>query len=148
MTWNQVYPKGDPPNLSEISDYIQTPLWDALCTHLESIYAVTPTVEHSRCSGAPGWNLKYKKGGRALCTLYPAQGFFTCMVSVGSKEVMEAELLLGGCTEYVQTLYQATKPFNGGRWLMIGITSAEILEDVKMLISLRMNSTKRNNKSL
>ena len=142
MNWNQLYPKGSPPDLTAVSDFIQNPLWDALCAHLESSYGVSPTIEHSICSGAPGWNLKYKKGGRALCTLYPAQGFFTCMVSVGSKEAMEAELLLGNCTEYLQTLYWAAKPFNGGRWLMIAVTSAEILEDVKTLISLRMQKKK------
>lgn len=142
MNWNQLYPKGSPPDLTAVSDFIQNPLWGELCAHLESSYGVSPTIEHSICSGVPGWNLKYKKGGRALCTLYPAEGFFTCMVSVGSKEAMEAELLLGNCTEYLQTLYWAAKPFNGGRWLMIEVTSAEILKDVKMLIALRMQKKK------
>lgn len=142
MNWSQIYPKGSSPDLSAVSDYIHNPLWNELCTHLESSYGVSPTVEYSICSGAPGWNLKYKKSGRALCTLYPAQGFFTCMVSVGSKEAMEVELLLGACTEYLQTLYWRAKPFNGGRWLMIEVTSAEVLEDVKMLIYLRMKKKK------
>lgn len=142
MNWNQLYPKSSPPHLSAVSDYIQTPLWNELCLHLEHTYNVPPTVEYSTCSGAPGWNLKYKKSGRALCTLYPAQGFFTCMVSVGRREAMEAEILLNSCTEYLQKLYWKTTLFNGGRWLMIEVTEPEFLEDVKVLISLRMR--KRN----
>lgn len=142
MNWNELYSKGSPPDLSAVSAHVKSPLWEELCAHLERSYSVSPTVEHSICSGAPGWNLKYKKGGRALCTLYPAQGFFTCLVSIGSKEAMEAELLLPTCTDYLQRLYWGTQLFNGGRWLMIEVTSQEILEDVKTLIALRVKKKK------
>ena len=138
MDWNQRYPGDTPPDLSAVSTYIGSPLWAQLCTHLEDNYGVHPLVEHSICSGAAGWNLKYRKSSRALCTLYPAQGFFTCMVSVGRKEALEAELLLPGCTDYVQQLYWNTKLYNGGRWLMIQTTTPEILRDVKALIALRV----------
>lgn len=82
MHWNEVYPKEFQLDLAAVSAYIGNPLWDHLCEHLGDTYGVFPTVEHSICSGAPGWNLKYKKSGRALYTLYPTQGFFTCLVSV------------------------------------------------------------------
>lgn len=138
MDWNQRYPKAQAPDLEQISAFVASPLWDALCSHLESCYGVLPQVEHSICSGAPGWNVKFKKGGRALCTLYPSHGCFTCLVSVGSREAMEAELLLSRCTGYVRELYWKTALFNGGRWLMICVTSPEILEDTQQLISLRV----------
>ncbi len=142
MEWKELYSKGCRPDLTAIAVYIESPLWNRLCEHVESIYGISPVIEHSVCSGAPGWNIKYKKGGRALCTLYPAQGFFTCLVSVGSKEAMEAELLLPSCTSYLQELYRNTRVFNGGRWLMIEVTSEAILEDVKMLIDLRVKKKK------
>jgi len=142
MNWSDQYPKGCPPDLASISKFIESPLWEELCQHLEGKYHVMPKVEHSICSSAPGWNLKYKKSGRALCTLYPAQGFYTCLVSIGSKEAMEAEVLLGTCTEYLQNLYWSTKPFQGGRWLMIEVSSSDILEDVKELIALRVKKKK------
>ncbi len=142
MNWNELFPKGIPPGLSAVSEYIASPLWEALRTHLEDTYGVQPTVEHSVCSGAAGWNLKYKKRGRALCTLYPAQGFFTCLVSIGKREAPEAELLLGSCTEDIQQLYWNTRLHNGGRWLMIAVTSPEILADTQALIALRMKKKK------
>ena len=143
MNWNEQYPKNAMPHLQEVSGFVANPLWDELCSHLESCYGVLPKIEHSSCSGAPGWNIKYKKSGQALCTLYPDNGFFTCLVSVRSREAMEAELLLSPCTEYIRNLYWNTKPFNGGRWLMISVTSAEILEDVKKFIDLRVKKKKR-----
>lgn len=143
MNWNEQYSKTTMPNLHEVSCFVANPLWDELCAYIESCYDVLPKTEHSICSGAPGWNIKYKKNGRSLCTLYPANGFFTCLVSMGNREAMEAELLLSACTEYVRNLYWNTKPFNGGRWLMVSVTSVEILEDVKKLIDLRVQKKGR-----
>ncbi len=139
MNWSECYPKTQMPNLQQISIFVANPLWEELCAHLESCYDVLPKIEHSICSGAPGWNVKYKKSGRALCTLYPSHGYFTCLVSVGSREAMEAELLLSVCTETVRSLYWSTAPYNGGRWLMIPVSSPEILDDVKRLIALRVH---------
>lgn len=138
MNWNELYPKMIQPQLPQISSYIGTPLWDKLCEHLEEVYHVSPRIEHSICSGAPGWNVKYKKSSRALCTLYPSDGYFTAMVSVGVRETLEVEQMLSLCTDYLRELYQNTPPFNGGRWLMIEVRTPEILEDVKRLIALRM----------
>ncbi|MBU5627830.1 DUF3788 domain-containing protein [Oscillibacter sp. MSJ-2] len=138
MDWNTLYPKNTHPTLPELSAYVDSPLWEQLLGHLKTAYGVVPRLEHSVCSGAPGWNLKYKKGGRALCTLYPAQGRYTCLVSIGGRESVEAEALLCACTDYVRTLYEKTRLFQGGRWLMIDVTTPEILEDVKALIALRM----------
>lgn len=142
MNWNELYSKGSPPDVTAVSSHVKSPLFEELCTHLEHTYSVSSTIEHSTCSGAPGWNLKYKKSGRALCTLYPGQGFFTCLVSIGSRETVAAELLLPLCTNYLQELYRNARPLRGGRWLMIEVTSREILEDVKALIALRMKPKK------
>jgi len=138
MTWFERYPKAQQPTLQEISDFITSPLWNGLCTWAEQSYQIEPKVEHSTCSGAPGWNVKYKKGGRALCTLYPDEGQFTALITVGAKEAPEAELLLPTCSEYIQELFARTQTFNGARWLMIRVSDAAVLEDVKKLVRLRV----------
>lgn len=142
MNWNELYPQMIKPDLSTVSEYIDSPLWDDLLCHIEETYNVFPTMDHSVCSGAAGWNLKYKKSSRALCTLYPGEGFFTCLVSIGRKEAAETEALMTTFTDYIQQLYWNTRLFNGGRWLMINVTSPEILADTKQLIALRMKKRK------
>ncbi len=138
MTWNETFSRDKEPEFNQISDYIGSPYWDALNEYLQSSYSVKPKIEHSICSGAPGWNVKYKKSGRSLCVLYPDKGFFTCLICIGAKEATEAELLLTACSDYSQNLYWNAPPFNGSRWLMIEVTTPEILEDVKKLISTRV----------
>lgn len=138
MSWFQRYPKSQQPTLEQISEYIASPLWGELCQWAEKSYQIEPKVEHSTCSGAPGWNVKYKKGGRALCTLYPDEGQFTALVTIGAKEASEVELLQPTYSEYMQELFARTQAFNGARWLMIRVTDAQVLEDVKKLIRLRV----------
>ena len=140
MNWNEQFAKDRQPDLLQISAHISSDLWEKLCAHLEQTYDVQPRIEHSQCAGAPGWNVKYKKGGRALCTLYPREGFFTCLVAVGGREALEAELMLSACTEYTRALYWRAKPYNGARWLMIDVTAEYILDDVKKLIALRIKA--------
>ena len=138
MNWLEAYPKSEEPTLQQISDFIASPLWNGLCSWAEGSYSVAPKVEHSTCSGAPGWNVKYKKSGRALCTLYPDRGQFIALVTIGAKEAPEAELLLPTCSDYIRELFARTQTFNGARWLMIRITDAQVLADVKQFIRLRV----------
>lgn len=137
MAWSEQYKKTDEPALTQIAEYIGSPLWRELCGFVETVYESSPKIEYSMCSGAPGWNVKYKKSGRALCTLYPHEGFFTCLICIGAKEAMEAELVLSVCLPNTRELYQKAKPFNDTRWLMIDVTSEAILEDVKRLLYVR-----------
>ena len=138
MNWLEAYPKSEEPTLQQISDFIASPLWNGLCSWAEGSYSVAPKVEHSTCSGAPGWNVKYKKSGRALCTLYPDRGQFIALVTIGAKEAPEAELLLPTCSDYIRELFARTQTFNGARWLMIHISDERVLEDVKKFIRLRV----------
>ena len=89
MNWFERYPKAIQPTLEEISDFIASPLWNGLCTWAEETYQIEPKVEHSTCSGAPGWNVKYRKSSRALCTLYPDEGQFTAMVTMDKVKATE-----------------------------------------------------------
>lgn len=137
MEWSERFKKEQEPDLEQVAEYIGSPLWRELCGFLETNYEIRPKVEYGTCSGAPGWNLKYRKSGRALCTLYPNRGFFTCLICIGPKEEMEAELVLTLCCPYTRELYQKSRPMNATRWLMLDITSEDVLEDAKRLLSVR-----------
>lgn len=89
-----------------------------------------------------GWNVKFRKGSRAICTNYPRRGYFTCLVCIGGREAAQAELLLPACGSYVRELYFSVQPFNGARWLMINVDSPAVLNDLKRLVSARMGTPK------
>ena len=71
MVWHEAYPADRQPDMEEIDSFIGSPYWKSLCTYVERNYLVTPRIEFSRCTMQTGWNVKYKKSSRAICTLYP-----------------------------------------------------------------------------
>lgn len=137
MTWLEMYGKEKQPTEAQIEAYIQNPLWDALHVYLQGAYQTAPKMSFSGCSGQPGWNMKYQKGGKSLCTLYPMEGFFIALVVVGEKERDAVEQLLPTYTPYVQALYGRAAALMGARWLMAEVTDETILDDVKRLIAVR-----------
>ena len=137
MDWNLLYSNVTPPTWEQITEYIGSPLWADFNERIQSAYQVKPCMEHSRCSMQAGWNIKYKKGGKSLCTLYPMQGYFIALVVVGSRELTEAEFLMPQCSDYVQTVFKNTKTGNRQKWLMLDVRDRGIMDDVFSLINLR-----------
>lgn len=142
MSWSEAFTNETKPDLNSISTYVNCANWEDLCTFIEQTYQIKPSIEYSKCSGAPGWNVKYKKSSRSLCTLYPERGRFICLISIGRKEAPEAELILTACSQYVQELYKNTVLYNGSRWLMIDVTTDQIQQDVKELLCIRIHPPK------
>ena len=102
MSWVNLYSADRQPTKAEIAEYIANPLWDEMNDFLRKNYKVEPSYSYSACSGQPGWNIKYQKAGRSLCTLYPMSGYFIALVVIGAKEQVEAAssgdmLVSGGC---------------------------------------------------
>lgn len=137
MEWNMLYSNAAPPTWEQVAEYIGNPLWTDFNERIQSAFRVKPCMEYSRCSMQAGWNVKYRKGGKALCTLYPMEGYFIALVVVGPREMAEAELLVPLCSDYVQTVFQNTRTMNGQKWLMLDVRNQETMEDVFRLIHLR-----------
>jgi len=137
MEWSQRYASDQVPTFEAMDTFINSPLWSDLNTYLQKAYAIVPKITYSGCSLQPGWNVKYQKSGKSLCTLYPMQGFFIALVVIGSKEMTEAELCMPLCSAYTQTLFTSTEVFMSSKWLMIHVTDADVLNDARRLIALR-----------
>lgn len=137
MDWNERYSAEDQPSLKAIDEFVNTELWSDMNTFLRESYGVEPETSYSCCSGQPGWNVKYRKAGRSLCTLYPMEGFFIALVVIGNKEYDEALEVIPECTPYARALFERTQHSAGGRWLMINVTDEAILDDVKRLVQVR-----------
>ena len=137
MEWSKKFEQAAQPSFEEIEAFIGSKLWQELNLALQERYRIMPALSFSKCAAQPGWNVKYKKGGKSLCTLYPMDGFFIALVTIGNKETHELEQTLSSYSEYTQDLYRRTSFSCGGRWLMINVTEKAILNDVVNLVYLR-----------
>ena len=129
------------PTLEEIGAYVRTPVFARFCGEIQETHRCAEKIEYSACSLAPGWNVKFKKAGKTLCTIYPHEQYFTAMVVVGRKEKAAAEALLPSCAPALQEIYRETREGNGQRWLMIDLEDeGPLYRDALRLIQLRRSA--------
>lgn len=137
MSWQEMYLQDNKPTIQQIGKYVNSPFWNKLNDELAAAYSIEPQIEYSCCSMQKGWNVKYKKKGRSLCTLYPMDNNFTALVVIGKKEQMEAEFVITGCGKYMRNLFDEIPYTNGAKWLMIEVKNKTALRDVENLIAVR-----------
>ena len=91
----EMFDKDVQPAESEIEDFVGTELFTDLHNHVCERYNVKPKMAYSNCAMDNniwrGWNIKYQKSGKSLCTIYPQQGYFLVLVPGKSFEVKNAE---------------------------------------------------------
>ena len=104
--------------------------------YLTETYHALPKIEYSGCS-LKGWNIKYRKKGKNLCTIYPQEGCFKILVIASERQQVEIEFFIQTCCREVQEAYENTKFFNGGKWLFLDITDTKIQKDILELIHFR-----------
>ena len=126
------------PSLEEISEYIGCPMFLRFCSELKETYKCSEQIEFSSCSMERGWNIKFKKSGKSLCTIYPRESYFTVMVVVGRKEKAFVEAILEECTPQLREIYHQTREGNGQRWLMLDLEDCEAMyQDILRLSAIR-----------
>lgn len=129
------------PTTEEIGEFIRNDLFKELCGQLDAKYKVLCKIEFSKCTWEYGWNVKFKKAGKTLCTVYPREGYFTAMVVVSGKEKEQVEEILPELSPILQQIYHSTEEGNGQRWLMIDLEDTDaVYEDVLKLIDIRRKS--------
>ena len=129
------------PNIEEISNFVDNALFDELCRYMDREYQALVKIEYSGDKVLLGWNLKFKKAGRTLCTVYPRRGHFPMLLVVGPKEKLRAEALLPELSCEFQAIYNNTQEGMGQRWLLFDFqTHTEVFEDALQLIRIRRQS--------
>jgi len=148
MNWDEKFNEDNVPSKEDIGAYIKEtrPIWDELTAYIEETYQVKAQSAFSKCPMQPGWNIKYKKGGKALCTLYPMASYFIALVVVGPKEEDEVKtgIEAGLFTDYLKELFYKTSYSAMGRWLMIEVRDKTVLNDIKELLGIRVKPKKSN----
>lgn len=130
--------KNYPPILEEIGEYIRNPLFLEFCSELKETCQCREKIEFSSCSWERGWNIKFKKSGKTLCTLYPRENYFTAMLVVGQKEKEPFEALLPECSAELREIYRQTKEGNGQKWLTLDLQDkGGLYRDALRLAALR-----------
>ena len=119
MEWNRLYGKDRKPTLEEAGTFAGGLLSEDFMGFMAENCPAAPKLEYSGCTMQPGWNIKFKKNGKNVCTLYPLDGYFICMILIGGDAMAEMEARLGDFTPYIQGKFRDTRIFQGSRWLYL-----------------------------
>ena len=124
----------------ELSGYIEEPAlswWLDLNAFLQNTYKAKPKMSFSKCSMQKGWNVKYQKSGKSLCTLYPEKESFIVLIVIKLEMIPIIEAMKNDFEPVVLNLVKSARPFNGTKWLMIRVENEDILKSVRELLVLK-----------
>ena len=89
----ETFDKAIQPTEAQLRDFVGTELFVDLHNYICDRYKVKPKMAYSNCAMDNniwrGWNIKYQKSGKSLCTIYPQQGYFLVLVPGKSFEVKD-----------------------------------------------------------
>jgi len=128
------------PAYDQIFDYMNETAqaqWQDLNSFIQQKYKASPKIMYSKCSAKPGWNVKYNKSGKSLCTLYPEKEGFTALVVITQDLIPVIEAMAGQFEREILELIRSARPFNGTMWLMIQVNRATVVDNVKDLLLLK-----------
>jgi hypothetical protein len=109
--------------------------WDGIHKFLARYYEIEPeTVFYGKNYG---WNIRYRKSGKTLCSLFPEKGSFSFLIVLGKKEVEKASGMLIGFSANIQDIILNTEQLHDGRWLWIRVYKIEEIDDIKKLILIK-----------
>lgn len=113
-----------------------------LCRHIEAEFDAKEQIDYSACSMAPGWNLKYKKSSKSICTIYPYKDYFTVLITLNFDALELFNIMADTFCQYIRDLAANTSGMNGAKWLSVNVTDKIIAEDVKKLLKLKAGTKK------
>jgi hypothetical protein len=114
--------------------------WNEIQKFLAKYYKIEPeTVFYGKNYG---WNIRYRKSGRTLCSLFPEEGSFSVLIVFGKKEVEKATGMLINFEKKIQDIILNTKQLHDGRWLWIKVHKIEEIGDIKKLILIKKRPKK------
>jgi hypothetical protein len=138
MEYERMLDKNHKPSEREILDYLggrAGKAWSDIVSFLRTSYDFSPELDYGGTKY--GWSVRYRKGGKSLCTLYPEKDAFAILIVLGRKEVEQFEEHMDDFDTRFVELFKSAQQFHDGRWLWIRILDKSDREDIRRLITMK-----------
>lgn len=136
---NRFTDKSAPPDDAAIRDWIGPDAfkqWVMLRDWIKAAYPGVFAPDWIYGGKKHGWSLRYKKS-KAFCTFLPEYQTFSAVVVLGAAEREKVEARRDSLSPRLMALYDEAETYRDGKWLKIRISSAEELNDVTELLTLK-----------
>ena len=126
------------PNTEQMIALVGKPLyeiWNKLCSLIDEKYEMDCLWN----KGGKAWTYeyKYRRGGKTLCALYARENCIGFMVILGKEERSKFETEKESYAREVQRIYDVTKTYHDGKWMMFEPTDTSLFDDFIRLLSIK-----------
>ena len=109
--------------------------WSEINSFIEKKYNVESMWDKGGKTGI--YELKYRKGGKTLCALYPRELGIRILIIFGKAEREKFEDSRQEFTQNIKDFYDNTHQYHDGKWLYLDYNSDLSIEDIKKLIIIK-----------
>ena len=132
------------PNMDDMTALIGQSLydvWQKLCAAIDEKY----DMDRIWNSGGKAWTYeyKYRRGGKTLCSLYARENCVGFMVILGKDERAKFESGRSEYSENVQKVYDDSKTYHDGKWLMFEPVDTSMFGDFMQLLAIKRRPNRK-----
>ena len=116
-------------------------IWNKLVALIDAKY----DMECIWDKGGKAWEYeyKYRRGGKTLCALYTRENCIGFMVILGKEEQIKFEQNKDTYSQKVQQIYDETKTYHDGKWIMFKPTDESLFNDFLSLLSIKRKPNRK-----
>lgn len=116
-------------------------VWQRLCAAIDEKY----DMDRIWNSGGKAWTYeyKYRRGGKTLCSLYARENRMGFMVILGKDERAKFEAARNNYSELVQKIYDETKTYHDGKWLMFEPIDTSLFGDFVQILAIKRKPNRK-----
>lgn len=115
--------------------------WTGVCTMIDSLYDMETLWD----TGGKRWTYeyKYRRGGKTLCALYAKENCFGLLIIFGKNERAKFESEQATYSPMVQSVYDDSKTYHDGKWMLFELTDLSLLDDIQKLLQIKRRPNKK-----
>ena len=116
-------------------------VWNRLIALIEEKYE----MDCSWNKGGKAWKYeyKYRRGGKTLCALYARENCVGFMIILGKDERLKFETDRDSYSREVQRIYDETKTYHDGKWLMFEPADTALFDDFIRLLRIKRKPNRK-----
>ncbi len=132
------------PDKEKMTDLIGKDLydvWNKLCSLIDEKY----DMDCMWNEGGKAWTYeyKYRRGGKTLCALYARENCVGFMVILGKDERLKFENDRENYSKEVQRIYDETKTYHDGKWMMFELSDTSMFDDFIRLLRIKRKPNRK-----
>lgn len=111
--------------------------WEKIITGIRSNYIMDEQWYEGKRESPYRDELKFRRGGKTLITLYIREGFFRAVVILGKNERMKFEGKQTEFSDATRKIYDETNTLHDGKWLTFDVYDIGLIDDIIKLLHIK-----------